>query len=101
MRVAIGGRRPNANPNVRAWWASVDETQVFLSVPMIGEARRGIERLRRRDPAQAAVLDEWLARLRQHAADRILPITSEMTPIPFAIGEEFSNKWEFAHPAQH
>jgi predicted nucleic acid-binding protein len=76
--VASEERRPNADPNVRAWWASVDETQVFLSVLLIGEARRGIERLRRRDPAQAAVLDEWLARLRRHAADRILPITGEI-----------------------
>ena len=76
--VASEERRRNANPNVRAWWASVDEREVFLSVLLIGEARRGIERLRRRDPAQAAILEEWLVRLRRYAADRIIPITADI-----------------------
>lgn len=35
--------------------------------------------MRRRDPAQASVYETWLAMLRQDYADRILPITIEVT----------------------
>lgn len=40
----------------------------------IGEIKRGIERLRLRDPNQALRLDSWLVDLQQRFADRILPI---------------------------
>jgi predicted nucleic acid-binding protein len=36
------------------------------------------ERVRRRDPAQAAVFEAWLATLRQHYADRLLPVTAQI-----------------------
>ena len=71
-------RKPQANPHVRAWFASVPGESLYLSVLTVGEIRRGIERLRRRDPAQAAVFEAWLASLRQHYADRLLPVTTEI-----------------------
>ena len=71
-------RKPQANPHVRAWFASVSGNSLYLSVLTVGEIRRGIERLRRRDPAQTAVFEAWLASLRQHYADRLLPITGEI-----------------------
>ena len=71
-------RKPRANPHVRAWFAFVPGESLYLSVLTVGEIRRGIERLRRRDPAQAAVFEAWLASLRQHYADRLLPVTSEI-----------------------
>jgi toxin FitB len=40
----------------------------------LGEIRNGIERLRARDPDQAAMFDVWLAELRARFADRILPV---------------------------
>jgi hypothetical protein len=49
-----------------------------LSVLVVGEIRRGIERLRRRDPAQTAIYEAWLSRLRQDYTDRIIPITPEI-----------------------
>jgi predicted nucleic acid-binding protein len=62
------------NEVVAAWWSTVAETDVFLSVLTIGEIRRGVENVRRRDPQSAAVLEKWLFRvLRQHR-ERILPI---------------------------
>lgn len=76
--VASEARRPNGDPNVKAWMASVRGVDLYLSVLLIGEVRRGIERLRRRDPVQAAVFEEWLAGLRRDFAERILPITAEV-----------------------
>ena len=52
---------------------SADE-EIFLSVLTIGEIRRGIESVRRRDPDSAAALDRWLTRLSEAHGDRILPI---------------------------
>lgn len=44
-----------------AWFADLDEEEIFLSVLTIGEIPRGIEGTRRRDPDSAAALDGWLA----------------------------------------
>jgi toxin FitB len=71
-------RKPRGDANVRSWIASVSGADLYLSVLVVGEIRRGIEGLRRRDPAQAAVFESWLAGLRRHYADRILPITVEV-----------------------
>lgn len=58
--------------------ASVPGTDLYLSVLVVGEIRLGIERLRRRDPAQAAVYAAWLAGLRRDYADRIVPVTADI-----------------------
>jgi predicted nucleic acid-binding protein len=44
---------PRCNPRVASWFAGVDDQDLGLSVLVIGEIRRGIERLRRRDPRRA------------------------------------------------
>jgi predicted nucleic acid-binding protein len=71
-------RKPAPNPNVRAWLASVPEGDLYLSVLVVGEIRQGIERLRRRDPAQAAPYESWLSALRHRFADRLVPVTAEV-----------------------
>ena len=48
---------------------------MFLSVLTVGEIRRGIENIRRRDKNSAAVLEAWLAALVAHHASHILPVT--------------------------
>ena len=68
-------RKPSGDATVRRWFAAAPDAGLFLSVLTIGEIRRGIARLRRRDPAQAAVYGAWLATLRRDDADRILPVT--------------------------
>jgi toxin FitB len=70
------GRRAHAR--VRAWFASVDDAELYLSVLVIGELRQGIERLRQRDPAAAAALDRWLHELVEHHADRTLSIDARV-----------------------
>ena len=71
-------RRPKGSARVRAWLASVPSDALYVSVLVIGEIRRGIERLRRRDPQQAALIEAWLQTLQREYADRIVPITAEI-----------------------
>lgn len=71
-------RKPNGNPHVKAWIAAVSASRLFLSVLVVGEIRRGIERLRRRDIAQADTFERWLTTLHEDYADRLLPITGEI-----------------------
>lgn len=64
-----------ADANVRAWFDITAEAYIFLSVLTLGEIRNGIERLRRRDPASADVLELWLEKLQSTMSARILPVT--------------------------
>jgi predicted nucleic acid-binding protein len=62
------------DPNVAAWYASIDDAEIYLSVLVLGEIRKGIERARANDPAQARALERWLGEVRQSFADRVLPV---------------------------
>jgi len=63
---------------------------------MVGELRKGIERLVDRDPTQAAALDDWCQRLVRGFSDRIIPVTQDIaetwgrlsarTPLPAVDG---------------
>lgn len=70
------GRRRNAN--VGRWFDSVGEDEMFLSVLTIGELRRGVELIRRRDATSAEGLDAWLAKLLSTHAGRFLPVDSSV-----------------------
>jgi hypothetical protein len=63
-----------ADPRLRAWFAEADEDALFTSVLVVGELRRGIESIRRRDVPSALALEHWLAALTDGFAERILPI---------------------------
>jgi hypothetical protein len=41
---------------------------------VLGEIRKGIERARQRDPAQARALERWLNTVRESFAERVLPV---------------------------
>jgi predicted nucleic acid-binding protein len=60
------------------WFESVDEGELFLSVLVLGEIRRGVEQVRSSDPAKATTLEQWLNHTEQTYADRILPITANI-----------------------
>lgn len=88
------GRR--CDVGVRAWFDTLDEDDAYLSVLVIGEIERGIERIRKRDPKSATRLRRWLSALVTRFDDRILPVTlsiartwgtlSAPTPIPTVDG---------------
>lgn len=63
-----------ADPRLRAWFAGADDGALFTSVLVVGEIRRGIESLRRRDVPSALALEHWLGALTDGFADRILPV---------------------------
>lgn len=71
-------KRDRANVNVRAWFASVTDDDLFLSVLVIGEIRQGIERLKERDSGQAEALEAWLGRVKKLFGPRLLPITESV-----------------------
>jgi toxin FitB len=71
-------RKRSGNARVKSWFASVPEHSLFLSVLTIGEIRHGIERLRRRDRAQATLIEIWLETLMADYADRIIPVTADV-----------------------
>jgi hypothetical protein len=54
---------------------------LFLSVLVVGEIRRGIERLARRDSVQAKVFEQWLSQLVDVYGDRIIPITADVADV--------------------
>ena len=67
-----------ANPGLRAWFAEAAEESLFTSVLVVGELRRGIESIRRRDAASALALEQWLSGLTDGFAERILPVDQDV-----------------------
>lgn len=62
---------------VKRWISSAPAADLYLSVLVVGEVRRGIERLKRRDPRQAEVYEVWLTTVLSDYADRVLPVDAE------------------------
>ena len=60
--------------NVAQWYDSIDDTAIYLSVLVLGEFRKGVERARTTDLDQARALEKWLTAVLDSFAERILPI---------------------------
>lgn len=67
-----------ANAGIRAWFADTREDELFTSVLVLGEIRRGIESIRRRDLPSAIALEQWLTRLATDFADRVLAVDARV-----------------------
>ena len=65
-------------PQAVNWLRSIAPQTVHLSVITLGEIMRGIALKQRSDPRGAALLTEWLQKLRHDHADRILGITDHI-----------------------
>jgi predicted nucleic acid-binding protein len=64
--------RPRPEPRVVAWFAAVDEDQVFVSVISFAELRRGVELLpvgQRRERLATWIADDLTARFHGHTLD--------------------------------
>jgi predicted nucleic acid-binding protein len=66
------------DPGVSLWFAGIASEDIYLSVLTLGEIRKGIENLRRRDPPAAAALDAWLQELAAAHSGRILAIDGDI-----------------------
>jgi len=72
-------RKPHPNVGVLAWFDSIRRPDdLYLSTVTVGEIRRGIERLRPRDPVQAAALESWLTGLLGAHATRAIAVDLEI-----------------------
>ena len=67
-----------AHAGVREWFKSVEDQNLYLSVLVLGEIRRGVERLWDKDTTQAGVLEKWLIGLEREFSDRILGIDNQI-----------------------
>lgn len=70
-----GKRAPEG---IRSWFAAARDDELYTSVLVLGEIRRGVESLRRRDTTAALALDQWLARLTTTFRDRVLPVDARI-----------------------
>ena len=71
-------KRERADASVRQWFAGVDDTELFLSVLTVGELRRGIESIHRRDRTRALVLNRWFHALVTQYEARILLVDQKV-----------------------
>ena len=67
-------RKRRADPSVVPWFRRHRRDDLYLSVLTVGELRRGVERVRRRNPASAGALDGWMKRILDEFSDRIISI---------------------------
>ena len=66
-----------SDTNVSNWYAGVSESKLFISSLTVGEIRKGIELVRRRDVDQAKALEKWLQTVIQSFSGRILTVDTE------------------------
>lgn len=64
----------DANPQVLRWWKSTRENELFLSILVLGEIRRGIEKIRPIHRNKAEMLENWLKLLTSTFSGKLLPI---------------------------
>jgi predicted nucleic acid-binding protein len=62
------------NPNVARWYEHIADESLYLSVLVLGEIRKGIERIRSRDPSQAHAIESWLQSVDKAFRGRILAV---------------------------
>ncbi|AOO81622.1 type II toxin-antitoxin system VapC family toxin [Bosea vaviloviae] len=67
------------SPPALTWLRSVAPGSVHLSTLTLGEIMLGIALKQRSDPKAAGHLAEWLRRIRHDHADRILPVTDQIS----------------------
>ena len=67
-------RGRNAATGVVTWFAAMPAENVFTSVIVLGEIRRGIELLAMRDKLQADALAQWYGTIREQLGDRVLVV---------------------------
>ncbi len=85
-------KRERCHPKVREWFAQIPDENIYTSVLVMGEIRRGIESLRLRDSVITNHLGLWLGGLEQDFTHRILSVNAQianfwghlnaLTPLP-------------------
>jgi predicted nucleic acid-binding protein len=71
-------KRERADSRVREWFAGVDDAELFLSVLTLGEIRRGIESIQRRDRPRALAFNRWFRALVTGYEARVLLVDQKV-----------------------
>lgn len=66
------------NPTVAAWYASIGDDELFLSTLVLGEIRKGVERLRPRDTQKARAIEVWLEQVETAFDGRLLGVDRDV-----------------------
>ena len=74
--------RPDPSSQVMVWLDSIPENRVFLPVIVLGELRKGVDRLDR--GTRRVALDLWLEQLRERFRRRVL-VVDEETALTWAV----------------
>ena len=65
-----------ADAGVRTWFEVHITDQLWLSVLVVGELRRGVELLRRREYTGGQRVSDWLTTVTTEYGDRVIPVTT-------------------------
>lgn len=68
------GKGPRCDSHVARWYATLTDADLYLSVLVLGEIRRGLESSRIRQPERGQRLEQWLRSVHRAFQNRILPI---------------------------
>jgi predicted nucleic acid-binding protein len=69
------------NPGVKAWFNSINISDLYLSVMVAGEIHRGIDKLKKTDPTRARKFLNWLSSVIREFEGRILVVDMETAEI--------------------
>lgn len=74
-------RKTRPNRGVERWYDTASDPDLHLSVMTVAEFRKGLARLRAKDPERAAALALWLDHLLVPYGSRVLPITPDIANV--------------------
>jgi len=74
-------RGRQAAPSVLAWFGSLLPENIFTSVIVLGEIRRGIELVAKRDKLRAEALEQWYSSMRARLGGRVLAVDEPVMSI--------------------
>jgi predicted nucleic acid-binding protein len=83
-------KQKKPNKRVLEWLDAQDESKIYLSVLTVGEIRKGITRLE--SGKKKAELEEWLEKMRNRFARRLLPLSEKTFLVWGKMCGEFENK---------
>ena len=83
-------KQKKPHKRVLEWIEAQDESKIYLSVLTVGEIRKGITRLE--SGKKRAELEEWLEKLRNRFARRLLPLSERTFLVWGKMCGEFENK---------
>jgi len=66
------------NPNIKTWFDLHQKEQLFLSAISIAEIKKGIYKIKPKEPERALKLQNWLDTIELSFSQRILPIDNNI-----------------------